>query len=56
MNAFSSSTHAAEAGVLPAVGKLLRLRLQITYNSFRRAKLRRKISTLILWLVLLGLA
>ncbi|HEX2995070.1 MAG TPA: hypothetical protein VHP14_09600, partial [Anaerolineales bacterium] len=56
MNAFSSSTHAAEAGVLPAVGKLLRLRLQITYNSFRRAKLRRKISTLILWLFLLGLA
>ena len=52
----SSSTRAAEAGVLPAVWKLVRLRLQITYNSFRHAKLRVKIRNIILWLLLLGFA
>ncbi len=52
----SSSKHAAEAGVLASVWKLLRLRLRITYNSFRHAKLRNKISLVILWLFLLGLA
>jgi ABC-2 type transport system permease protein len=50
------SHHAAEAGVLPSVWKLLRLRLQITYNSFRRAKLRNKIRAVIVWVFLLGLA
>ncbi len=51
-----SSTHAAEAGVLPAVWKLVRLRLQITFNNFRRAKTRVKIRNVIIWLVILGFA
>ena len=42
------------AQVLPAVWKLFRMRLRITYNSFRHAKLRRKIGTLILYLGLAG--
>ena len=36
------------------VGKLLRLRLLIFFNSFRRAKLRGKIGTIILALVVIG--
>ncbi|HSB01956.1 MAG TPA: hypothetical protein VLE49_15000 [Anaerolineales bacterium] len=52
----SSSTHAAETGVLPAVWKLLRLRLQITYNSFRHAKTRVKVRTIIVSLLILGFA
>ncbi len=52
----SSSTRAAEAGVLPAVLKLLRLRLRITYNGFRHARLRVKIRNIILWLLLVGFA
>lgn len=50
------SMHAAEAGVLASVWKLLRLRLRITYNSFRHAKLRNKIGTIIVWLALLAFA
>ena len=42
------------AQVLPAVWKPFRMRLRITYNSFRHAKLRRKIGTLILYLGLAG--
>ena len=42
------------AQVLPAVWKLLRMRLRITINSFRHAKLRRKIATLILYVIILG--
>jgi len=42
------------AQVLPAVWKLLRMRLRITVNSFRHAKLRRKIATLILYVMILG--
>ncbi|MBN2116876.1 MAG: hypothetical protein JW730_09905 [Anaerolineales bacterium] len=52
----SSSLQAAEAGVLASVWKLLRLRLRITYNSFRRAKLKNKIGMIIVLLLLLGLA
>ncbi len=40
--------------VLPAVWKLLSLRWQISWNSFRRAKLVRKIFTVIGYLALLG--
>jgi ABC-2 type transport system permease protein len=56
MNAISnlSSMHAPDARVLPAVWKLLFLRLRITYNSFRHAGLRRKIGTIIIWSMLLG--
>jgi ABC-2 type transport system permease protein len=42
------------AQVLPAVGKLLRLRLRIMYNSFLHARLRGKVGTLILYTMLLG--
>src|SRR5512138_2742251 len=51
-----SSTHAAETGVLPAVWKLVRLRLQITFNNFRRAKTMVKIRNIIISLVILGFA
>jgi len=54
MNA--STTHMADARVFPGVWKLLSLRLRITYNSFRHAKLRRKIGTIVLWLGILALA
>jgi hypothetical protein len=52
----SSSLRAADAGVLSSVWKLLYLRLRITYNSFRHAKLRNKISMIIFWVMLLGFA
>jgi len=51
-----AATHAADAGLLPSVWKLLRLRLQITYNSFRRAGFRKKISIILVWLLVLGFA
>ncbi len=56
MNADSTmfSMHAPDVRVWPAVGKLIRLRLRITYNNFRRAKLRRKIGLIGLWLGILG--
>ena len=43
-----------DARVLPAVWKLVLMRLRISYNSFRRAKLRAKILRLILYLMILG--
>ena len=56
MNAIQNpvSIEPPNAQVLPAVWKLFRMRLRITYNSFRHAKLRRKIGTLILYLGLAG--
>lgn len=51
-----ATSNAAETGVLPAVWKLLVLRLRITYNGFRRAKLRVKIRTTVLLLLILGFA
>lgn len=48
------SMHTLDARVLPAVWKLVLLRLRISYNSFRHAKLRGKIGRLILYLMLLG--
>lgn len=55
-SSLSSALHASEAGVLASVWKLLRLRLRITYNSFRHARLRNKIGIIFLWVVLLGFA
>jgi len=56
MNAYphSMSMPAPNTQVLPAVWKLLRLRLRITFNTFRRARLRGKIGTTILYVMLLG--
>jgi ABC-2 type transport system permease protein len=48
------SMHGPDARVLPAVWKLVLLRLRISYNSFRHAKLRGKIGRLVLYLMLLG--
>jgi ABC-2 type transport system permease protein len=57
MNASAASPlHASEAGVLASVWKLIRLRLRITWNSFRRAKFRVKLRTIILLLLVLGFA
>ena len=60
MNINSSLRHASfdasEVSILSAVWKLLRLRLQITYNSFRRAKLRTKIRIILVWVLVLGFA
>jgi ABC-2 type transport system permease protein len=51
-----SSDRIPDTRVLPAVWKLLFMRLRITFNGFRHAKLRRKIGMLFIWLLLLGLA
>jgi ABC-2 type transport system permease protein len=51
-----ASKHAAEAGILPSVWKLLLLRLRITYNGFLHAKLGKKIRIIFVWLLLLGFA
>jgi hypothetical protein len=54
---FSAPTeHSPDARVLPAVWKLLRLRVRITYNSFRHAPLKRKISIIIVYLLILAFA
>src|SRR5215212_7419028 len=47
---------ASDASLLSAVWKLVRLRLRITFNTFRRARLSNKIRSMIVWLFLLGLA
>ncbi len=58
MNAVTSQPliSAPDARVLPAVWKLLVLRVRITFNGFRHAKLRRKIGMILLWLLVLGFA
>ena len=43
-------------GFLPAVWKLLLLRVRISYNSFRHAKLRRKIGIIFVYLLILAFA
>ena len=48
--------YSAEAGILPSVWKLLVLRLRITYNGFRHAKLGNKIRIIFVWVLLLGFA
>ncbi len=39
-----------ETRLLPSVWKLLRIRILITFSSFKRGKLRNKIGTIVLWL------
>jgi len=58
MNSLLSSPVARmpDARVLPAVWKLLLLRVRISYNSFRHAKLRQKISIIIVYLLILAFA
>jgi hypothetical protein len=52
----SSLMRPPDARVLPAVLKLLFLRIRISYNSFRHAKLRTKIRNIVLWGLILGFA
>ena len=56
MNTTLAPVHAPDARVIPGVWKLIRLRFRISYNSFRHARLGRKIVILILWLMVLGFA
>jgi hypothetical protein len=49
-----SFIHEPDGRVLPAIWKLLLLRLRISWNSFRHAKLRNKIGIIFLTLVFLG--
>jgi ABC-2 type transport system permease protein len=56
MNTSLPSMHLPDARILPGVWKLVLMRLRITYNSFRHAKLGRKIGTIVVWLGLLALA
>ena len=48
--------NASQARILPAIGKLLGLRVRISYNNFRRAKTGRKILLIITVLMVLGFA
>lgn len=43
-----------DSGLWPNVWKLLRIRLQISWNSFKRAKVGTKIGTIVLYLVIIG--
>src|SRR5689334_16695531 len=54
MNASSVPMHSPNAQVLPAVWKLVRMRLRLAYNGFRHAKPRGKIAAIILYSLLLG--
>ena len=56
MNTALPSMRMPDARVLPGVWKLLVLRLRITSNAFRHAKLGRKLWVIVLWLVILGVA
>jgi hypothetical protein len=42
--------------LLPAVGKLIRLRLRITFNSFKHARTSRKVMTVVIYVALLAFA
>lgn len=52
----SSSLRPPDVRVLPAVLKLLLLRIRISYNSFRHARLGNKVRTILLWVLLFGFA
>jgi hypothetical protein len=52
-NTFSTQG-SPDARILPGVWKLLLLRVHITYNSFRHARLRRKIGIILLFLMVAG--
>lgn len=56
MNTTFHPVPAPDARVIPAVWKLLGLRLRISYNSFRHARMGRKIVIIILWLMVFGFA
>ena len=57
MNTMNSiALHPPDARILPAVLKLVVLRMRISYNGFRHAKLRTKIRNIFVWTVLLGFA
>lgn len=58
MNAvpFHPTVPAPDPRILPAVWKLLILRVRITFNGFRHAKIGRKIGMIALWLMILGFA
>lgn len=51
-----SPEHLPDGRVLPAVWKLLLLRVRISYNSFRHAKLRGKIGIVFVYLLILAFA
>jgi hypothetical protein len=55
MNAFAPA-HQINAQLVPAVWKLLAMRLRITFNSFKHSRLRRKIGMIVLSLLILGFA
>lgn len=55
MNALAPA-HPIHAQLLPAVWKLLAMRLRLTFNSFKHSKLRRKIGMVFLSLLILGFA
>jgi len=52
----STLTHPPDPRVLPAVLKLVLLRIRISYNSFRHARLRTKLRMIFVWGFLLGFA
>jgi ABC-2 type transport system permease protein len=52
----SSLMRPPDTRILPAVLKLLFLRIRISYNSFRHAKLKTRIRTIVLWGLILGFA
>ncbi len=56
MNSNTLSMQAPDGRILPAVWKLLRLRLRISINGFRHAKLRNKIGRIVVWLAVAGFA
>jgi ABC-2 type transport system permease protein len=57
MNGINPSLKPApDARILPAVWKLIRLRLRISWNSFRHAKLGSKLGMLFLWLLIFAFA
>jgi hypothetical protein len=58
MSAMASSTagHVGSSKLLPAIGKLLRLRWRISVNSFRHSKTIKKVLTVLGLLALLGVA
>ena len=49
-----SAQRRPDTRILPVVWKLLLLRVRIIYNGFRHAKLRRKIGTIVLFLMIVG--
>ena len=48
------SVYTPNAQILPAVWKLVSMRLRIMVNSFRHAKTRGKVATLVLYVMILG--